>query len=67
MEEQKREQWQAEFRSRLAGMRGFFAGLNPELGEEQALRELLEEVEFMAAPLHERLQELQGAHDGSGQ
>lgn len=61
--------WRAEFRSRLQAMRQFFAGLNPDLSEEEALRELLEEAEFMLAPLHVRLAEIEaakGVRNGSG-
>lgn len=71
--DEQRERWMAEFRSRLQAMRGFFAGLNPELDEEQALRELLEENEFMVAPLRVRLAEIEAAKaareasHGSGQ
>ena len=68
--DEQRERWMAEFRSRLQAMHGFFAGLNPELSEEQALRELLEENEFMVAPLRVRLAEIEAAKEashGSGQ
>jgi hypothetical protein len=68
--DEQRERWMAEFRVRLQAMRGFFAGLNPELSEQQALRELLEENEFMVAPLRVRLAEIEAAKEashGSGQ
>lgn len=71
--DEQRERWMAEFRVRLQAMRGFVAGLNPDLDEEQALRELLEENEFMVAPLRVRLAEIEAAKaareasHGSGQ
>lgn len=68
--DEQRERWMAEFRSRLQAMRGFVAGLNPDLSEEQALRELLEEADFLLAPLRVRLAEIEAAKEashGSGQ
>lgn len=71
--DEQRERWMAEFWVRLQAMRGFVAGLNPDLSEEQALRELLEEADFLLAPLRVRLSELQAAKaareasHGSGQ
>ena len=59
--DEQRERWMAEFRVRLQAMCGFVAGLNPDLDEEQALRELLEENEFMVAPLRVRLAEIEAA------
>ena len=68
--DEQRERWMAEFRVRLQAMRGFVAGLNPDLSEEQALRELLEEADFLLAPLRVRLAEIEKAKEashGSGQ
>ncbi len=51
--------WRSDFWQRVEAMRGFFAGLNPQLAEEQQLRELLEEAAFMIAPLRVRLAEIE--------
>lgn len=60
--DRQHERWREEFCVRLQAMHAFFVGLNPELSEQQALRELLEENEFMVAPLRVRLAELEASH-----
>jgi hypothetical protein len=71
--EKRKRQWRAEFGGWLGWIAGFWDGLNPSLSEEGQLESLLEEIDYMAKPMRERLAELQAAKGarevshGSGQ
>jgi len=59
--EKRKRQWRAEFGGWLGWIAGFWDGLNPSLSEEEQLAALLDELDYMAAPMRERLGDLQAA------
>lgn len=65
--EQRKRQWKKEFPGWLDWMRGYFGGLNPALSEQEQIEALLEEMEYMARPMRERLAEIKVAQHGDDQ
>jgi hypothetical protein len=59
--EKRKRQWRAEFSGWLSWLAGFWDGLNPSLSEEEQLKALLDEIDYMAKPMRERLGELRDA------
>lgn len=71
--ERRKRHWRVEFNGWPEWMEGFWMGLNPSLSEEEQLEALLDEIDYMAKPMRERLGDLQAAKaareasHGSGQ
>lgn len=59
--EKRKRQWRVEFPGWLGWIGGFWDGLNPSLSEEEQLKALLDEIDYMAKPMRERLGDLQAA------
>ncbi len=62
--ERRKREWRVEFGGWLGWICGFWDGMNPSLSEEEQLEALLGEIEFMAKPMRERLEELQALRAG---
>lgn len=61
--EKRKRQWRAEFGGWLGWICGFWDGLNPSLSEAEQLEALLDEMDYMAKPMRERLADLRAARD----
>ena len=61
--EKRKRQWRVEFPGWLGWIAGFWDGLNPKLSEAEQLEALLDEMDYMAKPMRERLADLRAARD----